>query len=342
MKLNIYTKDGWIDFEAINAFCDAHGIYFVYGIGGRGIGKSYSLLKEFTVKDYKYIYMRRRPDELETITDESLSPFTALQLDKINAPTPERIGKNQFELNIEEKFVGLGLALSTAYKIRGFSAPWCEHIFFDEFIPEPHVPQIKQEARAIKNFYETVERNREFIGGKAPVRLWCMSNSELLANPIFIEENLVEPYLKIKKQNKEYYLNEERHLLLIDFYKSPVKAKKANTVLYEFSKDEDFIKTNLGNDFTREHFTKKKNVNLKEYKILSAFKGLFIYKHKSDNKYYICTHRQGTPVEYEDSEKGLKKFKLDNLVLYYAYLDNRVLFENVSCETIYKALYKMY
>lgn len=161
-------------------------------IGGRGIGKSYSALRQLALDiptDEKWIYMRRTGKEIEACSTEFGNPFKTINKDFGTLIVPESGGKGAAEYFYNETdednptLVGYGVALSTFAGLRSMDLSDVTITVFDEFIPERQVKRIKAEGEALLNFYETVNRNRE-LQGREPMKLILLSNAIDLANPI--------------------------------------------------------------------------------------------------------------------------------------------------------------
>ena len=62
-------------------------------------------------------------------------------------------------------------------------------------------------------------------------------------------------------------------------------------------KDSGFAKLSLENEFFDMDFSDVKSQKLTEYIPLLFFGEIAVYTHKSQERLYVCKHRQGTPEE---------------------------------------------
>ena len=178
-----YLPSGYFD---VAAALDL-GQPFTFVIGGRGSGKTYGALKCCIDRGYKFGFMRRTQRQLDIINKPEFSPlkpicrdtglrFTTRSLASgIAAFYPCELDNDGSEV-VSGPPVGITLALSTVSNLRGFDASDIDILLYDEFIPEKSERPLKNEADALFNAYETINRNRE-LDGKPPLRLVCMANA---------------------------------------------------------------------------------------------------------------------------------------------------------------------
>ena len=76
-KEKLYTSEGWVNAEEL-VNCPEP---FTVAIGGRGIGKSYGILKELYLKKIPFIYMRRTQTQLDAVTIPPLNPYNQIAQD---------------------------------------------------------------------------------------------------------------------------------------------------------------------------------------------------------------------------------------------------------------------
>ena len=236
-------------------------------IGGRGIGKTFSILRECCKHadyNHKFIYMRRTDKELNFLMDTKKgegvgNPFKALNnkfkwnygILKIYDSVG---GIFMREFDDENKFVyvkqvGYAVALSTIASIRGLDFSDCTDLIFDEFIPEKHIMKITNEGFATLNAIETINRNRE-LEGIPPIRVWFISNATNIEHDTLRTLGLVNVIEKMKNKGIEHQYFKERKLGVHIFDDSgDFIDKKEQTALYKLTKGTDFYDFSLSNDF---------------------------------------------------------------------------------------------
>lgn len=330
---SMYTAEGYIDFNYI--MNDRNVFKFL--IGGRGSGKTYGAIKWALENNKTLMFMRRTQTQIDLIRNDSFSPFAAVD----KTIQVHSINKNLAGLYHEEDGEPFGYmcALSTIANIRGFDASSVDLIIYDEFIGEAHERSIKNEGQAFLNAYETINRNRE-LQGKDPVQVLALANSNMLANPIFVELNLVSAVERMLKNGTTYvYKNPQRNVSVYLIMHSPVLDKKQDTALYRLAGDTDFSRMALKNQFTAEEMDHIAPQDLRQYKLLCTVGELAIYKHKSTKTYYVTDHVSGTTDSvYTSGNMDLKRFRRDQYFLWLAYLGGKILFESY----IFKVIFEKY
>ena len=343
----MYDSNGYLDFNYIVN----HSLTYTFIVGGRGIGKTFGALKYVLENDIKFIFLRRTQTQIDMIKNEDMNPFRALQsvLGDNYATAIKKLNKNITAVYRAEKDsdgiyqpcgkpLGYLMALSTIANIRGFDASDVDCLIYDEFIGEKHESKIQHEGTAFLNAIETIARNRE-LSGRQPLKVIGLSNSNMLANPLFIELQIVTECERMLNKSQTIRSLPLRDLTLILLNTTPISEKKAQTSLYKLAgRDSSFSKMALDNEFTAEEMADIKSLSLKEYRPIVTVGELNIYRHKSRNDYYITGHSSGSPSQYDSSPMELKRFRHDYYYLWLAYLRRAVMFESY----IYKVLFEKY
>ena len=343
----MYDSNGYLDFNYIVN----HSLTYTFIVGGRGIGKTFGALKYVLENDIKFIFLRRTQTQIDMIKNEDMNPFRALQsvLGDNYATAIKKLNKNITAVYRAEKDSdgiyqpcgkpqGYLMALSTIANIRGFDASDVDCLIYDEFIGEKHESKIQHEGTAFLNAIETIARNRE-LSGRQPLKVIGLSNSNMLANPLFIELQIVTECERMLNKSQTIRSLPMRDLTLILLNTTPISEKKAQTSLYKLAgRDSSFSKMALDNEFTAEEMADIKSLSLREYRPIVTVGELNIYRHKSRNDYYITGHSSGSPSQYDSSPMELKRFRHDYYYLWLAYLRRAVMFESY----IYKVLFEKY
>ena len=332
----MYTENGYIDFNYIMRDKNV----FKFLIGGRGSGKTFGAIQWALQNKKTVLFMRRTQTQVDLIRNDSFSPFAAVDKTII----VKSINKNLAGLyrdtgdGAEGAPIGYMCALSTIANIRGFDASMIDLIIYDEFIGEAHERAIRNEGQAFLNAYETINRNRE-LQGRDPVQVLALANSNMLANPIFVELNLVSAVEKMLKNGNYIYKNAQRNVSVYMIMHSPVLDRKADTALYRLAGDTDFSRMALKNQFTEEEMDHIATQDLRQYRLICTVGELAIYKHKSTKTYYVTDHVSGsTDNIYTAGPMDLKRFRRDQYFLWLAYLGGKILFESY----IYKVIFEKY
>lgn len=308
---------------------------FIYG--GRGTGKTYgAILSEYEHQN-NFLFMRRTRDEVDLIAtsdeDVDISPFAQLNVDKGLGYEVSHLKKDLYKINIGENNVGLMLPLSTISKIRGFSASKYTELIFDEFVKEKHARPIPYEDTAFFNAYETINRNREmeYDGHESekPIKVWLLSNSNELVNPVSKGAGLV-PYMEKMIKNKIMFMDiPEKDATISILRNRNFEEKKKQTALYKLTSGTAFEKMSLENQFAFDDFSLVRKQNLREYVPMCAYGDIYIYSHKSEYRFYACKSRASCPKYRSDTAQDNDRFVVEvGRDLYGAFLYNAFFFES--------------
>lgn len=302
---NIYLQSGYLDVEAI-----AHNAPpFNIVIGGRGTGKTYGFLRYFLERRECVIYMRRTGEQTAITATEEFTPYKSVCRDLELSYEINHRGKIKY-ICVEERdeISAYFLSLSTIANIRGFDASDCTAIIYDEFIPERQARPIKEEGAALLNAYETVNRNRELTGSK-PLEMWLLSNSNNLESPILRELGVMSTCLKMERTKKSLYKDPQKGIQIIYMHDSPVSARKNTTALYKVAST-GYKSMALENSFLFDDRGIRPRP-LAEYIPIAVVRGLCIYRHKTEQVFYVTKHKTGNPRLYT-GKSGYLEFVRDN------------------------------
>ena len=318
MTLKLYDDNGYLNIPEITNI----GIPLIFIAAARGTGKTYGICKDTLINNINAMLLRRTQTEAELQFDHDSCSFYEPAADLGIEYTITRAGKNNARIwyNDSSTFIA---GLSTFANIRGaFNFRDVTRIFYDEFIPEPHVKKIKDEGFALANLYESVNRNRE-LQGRTPVQLICAANSMNLANDYFIYFGLIRDAEEMLKTGEEYRIIGDK--ILIIPRDSPISRRKGKTVLYK-NVNQEFSDMALKNEFILNDFTYVQKNVLREYQVLMRVGSLTIYKHKSNNEYFVNMVPAETKKIYTDSYSDLARFRRDQWRLSGRYLDGKIRF----------------
>lgn len=331
--MSLFLDNGFVNMPRLFA----SRLPFIFVVGGRGTGKTYGALeyvRKQALDGKKFIYMRRTQDQVDKISQDDFSPFKSIDELTGTITTVQKMAGKTFSFidATSDKTLGYCFALSTFAKMRGFDASDVSTLVFDEFIPEKHERQIKNEAEAFFNAVETINRNRELTGGE-PLQCVLLSNANNMGNPLFLELGLVSRATKMLSKGVDTYRDEKRGLMLVIIQNSPISEAKKQTALYKLTEGSSFQKMAIDNDFD-EQCSNLRHAPLKELRPLVGVGEITIYTHKSENWLYVSTHRTGSPLTFGSSVAELNRFRLQYMWVWEAYMMRRVYFEEYLCELL--------
>lgn len=342
--MNLYTEDGWLDIDSINYFMDEKFLDQCFIVGARGTGKSYGIQKDLIVNKEKFVYVRMSAGEIKMIANPEMNPFNAFYDDpdlKESLFTVRPIPKveNALYLYRDKDLISICLPLVTFGKYRGMDFHEYTSIFLDEFIPERTIKKTPGMGAALKQAYETVNRNRELKGEK-PVRLFAAANSLDLNNEILLEFGLIPMIQKCVRTDKEYWI--EGNKLLIYPQHSPISEKKKDTSLYK-NESGKFSAMALGNQFSDYGDSNIISRNLKgsEYKfILDGNYG--VYRLQNGIWYFASVmDPRKTTIIYKDTDYDKRLMLRKFYFLVELYYNGKVKFESPEYELKFLNTFKV-
>lgn len=340
----LYLDSGYLNMSyIIEEICSRYPYTFI--IGGRGTGKTYGALKYVDDNSLPFMYMRRLASQADLINKQDFSPFRAVDPDIIAQPVNKFSSAFYHGEVIDDKLtpqgapMGYTCALSTVKNMRGFYAEHIKLLIFDEFVPEIHERPLKEEAAALWNAYETINRNRE-LKGQPPLMLLGLANANEIANPIFLDLGITMKIFRMYETGQEIYKDDNRGLCVILLRESGISKAKAETSLYKLTKGSTFAEMAIENQFKTDVDSEIRSINLRELIPVCRVSEIQIYRHKSGEYYYVSEHFSGTPAAYGGSETELKRFKSAYFHIWVAYLNRKIVFENYLSNVYFEKCFK--
>lgn len=341
--MSIYLDNGYLNFDAIIS----PDYPFTFIIGGRGTGKTYGAIKYVLDKGLKFMFMRRTQTQCDLISKQQFSPFTPVADDSGITLKSFPISKYSAEIAETDEegkpclSLGYTCALSTISNLRGFSAESVKILIYDEFIPERHEHAMRNEADAIYNAYETINRNRE-LKGENPLLMVCLANAMSLDNPVFMSLGVINTCVGMVRQKREVFRDKARGLQIIILSQSAISQAKSTTAVYNLvGPDSSFREMAIGNVFDDLDTESVIPQSLKQYNPLVVVGELEVYVHKSEQRYYVTTHKSGGCKVYGNSAVDIKRFNRDFWYLPIRRLSGKVLFEDVASKFIFDSYIKL-
>ena len=338
----LYLDSGYLDMAAIIET----GIPFIIITGGRGVGKTFGALEYIVNSHRRFLFMRRTEAQVASISDNEFNVFNPLNKMYGYSIYPYKVNKTSYgyyesKWNEEKgKYIPQGQpigylgALSTISNKRGFDASSIDIMILDEFCPEKHERAMKNEDTALFNAYETINRNRE-LEGRKPLQCILLANANDIASRILIGFNAIKIMERMRRSGRQIYVNDSKTLMIVRPNESKISEQKRNTVLYQLTKNSDYEKMAIDNEYAGMGYSENRSRVLNEYVPVVFMKDIYLYKHKSRNEYYVSEHKQGKAVEYDSSEISLMRFRKTYNWLQNEYINNHIIFENTLCEILF-------
>lgn len=334
---------------------DIHVFYFC---GGRGIGKTYGALDmsygigtgrlrlDPDFEGEKFLYLRRTGVEAQSAASTESCPFKAYNRNEntnVSGEFNTKLGFGKFYRTNpetdEKEHIGYCAALSTFANLRGVDFSDVSFILYDECIPESKNKRpLKNEGTLLLNMLETINRNR-ILEGRQELVLCMLSNPIDLGSDMLSELKLTPILNNMIFKNQQKYTDRTRSLHIQKLTDHKVSADKKSSFLYKFSGDTGFTEQSLSGDFTDNDLDLVKKVNLSEYTCSLSLENIYVYQHKSQDEWYICTIRNTPKVAFTVHER--QKFRDAFYWRYKLLVANRlVYYDNYATRTVFDQMIK--
>lgn len=343
--MNIYDQKGFLNTRHIEKVADRNGIAFIIIIGKRQIGKTYGVLKLMLDDDKRFILLRGMKTELEMLERGVNSPFEKIHgyegkilLEKNSEYTAE-IVRQEIKYNddgdsyIENTTIGMGAALSSIGRIRGFNGDIYSDVVFDEMIPESHLLKVRHGGDAFLNMYTTVNGNRE-MEGRPPLRVWGLANSNNLDSEILEALGITDIVERMSLRGEETRILKDRGIMIIMPDSEQIIEERKKMALYKaIGGDSKFSKMAYDNEFSYNDYSDVFTKPLQEHTPIILVGDIVIHLHKNSKTIYITEVYKGNihvRHKYSDTDFGLMKFQREQSDVRAAYLRGRATFQNMT------------
>lgn len=293
--MNFYLESGYLNIPKVNDYADKHGVSFILIIGKRQVGKTYGVLQFQLEKQHHFILMRRTSKELGLISRGVNSPFETIEgyQDRVNFIGSAEDSTMEMTLTdvdgdkVNEKTIGLAVALNTVANIRGFNGSPYSDLVYDEAIPEAHVYKIPHEGDAFLNAYMTINGNRELKGEK-PLRAWLLANSNKLDCAILQALNITSVVEKMTVSGEEFRLLKDRGIMIFLPDSKKITAAHKETALFRaIGTDNKFSKMALDNEFSYNDFSDVGRIDISQCKAIAHLGDISLFKVKGKSQLYV-------------------------------------------------------
>ena len=270
----------WFDIAKYEAKFRANTFF----IGGRGIGKTFSAFS-YLYNRQPFIYARNTEVQLDECCTEFGNPFK--KWNKVTGHQLKMKKEKKHSLIIEgegdnENIVGYGASVSSIGSMRGIDLSDVKIGILDEFIEKRNLSF--NQGAYYDDLYETINRNRE-LEGEAPFIFIMLSNAQKLNNSILARKDLITPIEGMMKTGQQTW---SRGDCFVCLPVSEVSDLKAQTEFYKGIEGSKTFAEAIENKFANDSFYAIHKRPLKEYIGVCQIDDIYIYKHKSNGKYYAC------------------------------------------------------
>ncbi len=321
-------------------------------IAGRGIGKTFGIIQWCIEHGKKLLFLRRTRAQLDLAVSVDFGIHLPLNrtfgYNLGFVPVPRSGGNFYYLGEVEEvegktgkktlklvgDYVGIAGSLTAVENARGIDLTDFDRVCLDEFIRSPGELPKKGEFETWLNLVATVSRLREQQGRPLP-KYYMTANSFMFNNPYFRGFGYMDKIVNMKREGKDEWIDHKHLRAILMFEDSPVLDSMKTTQLAKMLQGTVMQGVIFENDFKLSDMRNIKSRPLIEYVPIVSIGEITVYHHKSRTElYYVSLHKQGQPKTIPADDTGLKQFQGFYQYFWYAFLQNRIEFETVSCRYI--------
>ena len=339
----MYTPDGWANTDLF--FDDPSPIIIAFG--GRGIGKTYGVLKYLLEHGKTFVYMRRTQKNVEMCELDSMNPFAPLNRDLNTNIGLYKAGKffwgfYETTENKNGKKSATGSMIAPAVSLstfcRGIDGTGYDYLIYDEFIPQKIDKRVRGEGDAFLNAVESLQRNR-VMQGQPELKCILLSNTNSLDNDVLRAFGAIDRVDKMVRKGKTY-ARFDGGLSIYLFKNSPVSEKKKELALYKLANDEEFLGMALGNEFSASSYEHVQSMPIEQYRPLVSIGNITVYMHKAEDVFYVVP---GIKAEdrYTTLKNDLAAFQRDFQFLKIAVYDRAVYYANAAVKVEFERIWEL-
>lgn len=283
-------------------------------IGGRRLGKTYSMLRGLIDENINHLYIRRTDADLDECLTTKKNPYRSISSDLQRDIRIYKKGKdtNIVEFNENDEIINdLGIAgsVSTSGSVRGAYFEDIDYLLYDEFINLKPVNTIKKkEGSLFLDLYDTANNDRD-LRGKEPLKAVLLSNANTIDDGLLRVLRVTHIIYQMCVNQEQYYIDNDRGIyiaLLPD--DNEITAKRKKGAIGKLINGTSYAEMAMFNNFIDSYFGDiKEKVNFREYTIMCSFNDIYFYRHKGDR--HILASYQKAKTDKKYSNRTLKKFK---------------------------------
>lgn len=339
MMKNIYYNVG----DDIALYPDAW-LYVAYS--ARGAGKTYGFFNYCIQNGLKFLYLKRTQEDIKLLNHEEFSPFKPLNRDHDYNITTVKLYDGILKVVMDEKTIGLCMAMSAIHKYKGFDMSDVKMMCLDEFIPQLSERVNKKEGELLLDLYMTVSRDRE-ARGENPLKLCLFANATELYSPITDTFDIVDSLSELNASGKEFMYLDERRIILHRIMYS-VSADK-DSHIYKGMKNTQWAEMAFNGEFSYNDFSKvRKKVNMSGFvpyvHVIYHRKNFYIYQHKENGLFYMTDSKGRSAYTYDlEIESDQSAFWYDWVYsLQKEIIDGNMIFKTYSLYNLIRNYRKLY
>lgn len=283
-------------------------------IGGRRLGKTYSLLRGLIENRVQHMYVRRTDSDLEECLTVKKNPYRVINKDFDKDIRIVSKGKETqiavYEEDEIKEYLGIASSVSTSGSVRGAFLEDIDYLLYDEFINLKPVNTLKKkEGTLFFDLYDTANNDRD-IRGAEPLKAVLLSNANSVDDGVLRVLKLGHIIYEMIMNNQSYYGDKDRRIYMALLPSDNVITnKRKKSAIGRLTEGTSYGDMAMNNEFVGSYFGDiKEKINYAEYYPLCSYNNIYFYAHKSDGHIYASYRKAKCPSYVTHT---LKKFKRD-------------------------------
>lgn len=325
--INFYAKNGFLKIQVLFKLLCTH--IWLFCVGGRNIGKTYSLLKTllFGDEDAKvcranidfnrefpwgakmlpFLWIRSTPDQYKGIANDTNHIFVKMLQEEgcgdvvIKAKELgttysglylcDKNEEGEWEINPDKPICYVS-SLKSFSRLTGLDGIMSSInlVAYDEFIKTDAEDNMTNKFGKLKQMLATIDRNRE-MQGRPALRLVGLANANQLNNDIFEGLDVIDDTIAMSKKKQQYKAFGRFGIVL--FYDSPISKRLKKTAMYELLEqlDDPYAKMAIDNEFEYDESELVESRSLKDCRPICSIDGLGFYACKKGDDEWVYVSR---------------------------------------------------
>ena len=283
-------------------------------VGGRRLGKTYSVLRGLVQDKKQHLYVRRTDSDLDECLTARKNPYRQINNDYRSDVRIVAKGKDKnimlFENDEVVDNLGYASSVSTSGSVRGAFMEDIEYIIYDEFINLKPVNTLKKyEGNLFFDLYDTANNDRD-LRGKKPLKAILLSNANSIDDGLIRQLKLGHVIYEMLSKDTYYYADYERRIYLALLpSNNDISKKREKSAIGRLTGESSYSNMAMKNEFNDSYLGDiYEKVRYQEYNPFCSFNNIYFYKHKGDG-HILASYRKAKCKAY--TNHTIKKFKRD-------------------------------
>lgn len=334
----------------------------------RGVGKTYSMLREsYEDRHKRIIYMKRTIDDVTTICagDElaDINPYKPINRDLGTNIKPHMLKKGiGYFKNIyptkegqdeHSEFVAYLAAMNALKTIRGVDFSDADFMVLDEFVPTIGDLSVRRaagrsEGEQLLDCYMTFNRDRE-DRGLDPLKLVLMSNTDDIMCPIVSVLEVGDMIANLAASGRHKYYDEQRRILIHHITdKEYPTTEAAKGGMYTSMAGTAWAAKAYGGDFVNNDFSCIDRKNLAHSRcimhVIYKNKDIYVYENQ-DNGSFIFSytpHQCKLVYNFNREADRLRYLHYENVIIRHAIMNDEARFEQYTMYDLFLNFTKIF